>query len=613
MSISKLTSEVPGRKRLTSKEYDDLVLDIRAIDQPANSTVNIKTFGAIGDGVADDTAAIKSAIAASMCVHIPEGTYLHDGTITVPTGRKICGCGVGATILKVKDNAPANAWGLKILSAQDVRISDLSVHGNPKRLTKPYSFSGGPFGSGIIVQNSERVYIDHVNSVDWAKHCFDVSANAYGSPDKDTYLEDGRSKHVYIDSCYASGGGDDNFTTHQSDYIRISNCFSENPSGNYIPNNTNCFEIDDGSRHVQLLNVFARGGACGIQVKGHDTSPAPQDVLVNGAHIWDCNYGLDAYNTSMYGNGSDIDDGSYSKTAKNLTIKNIFISNPTVARDTGEELPFALRVRSYANVVIDNVHIMNSVEALHDDALVHLNSGVRNVSVSNIVFEGCSNFDMAVYLTFTTRKVNVRGVVAMHCTGKTSNAVLVRYTDEDTTTVSGVRFLESTNLTTLRDSDRNFSPSIGSNEISRVQTQSKSNGGIGATTTTTISHGWVEGGIDLGADEGTTWEMTCQLSGESEPTPVVQMSSRKSSGSDTSKSHEFILGTHDGSVGIVERVRYLTTGQVKFGGQVIQKLGANTTLTENGQMAFYQTNDTTLTVKVVGSDGVVRSATLTLA
>lgn len=49
------------------------------------AAVNVKDFGAVGDGVADDTAAIQAAVNASQDVYFPPGTYKTTSTITVST------------------------------------------------------------------------------------------------------------------------------------------------------------------------------------------------------------------------------------------------------------------------------------------------------------------------------------------------------------------------------------------------------------------------------------------------------------------------------------------------------------------------------------------------
>jgi len=67
-------------------------------------TVSIKDFGAVGDGVADDTARIQDAINSSplQVIHIPSGTYLVTDTITVPSGNIIVGDGAGLTTILAK-------------------------------------------------------------------------------------------------------------------------------------------------------------------------------------------------------------------------------------------------------------------------------------------------------------------------------------------------------------------------------------------------------------------------------------------------------------------------------------------------------------------------------
>lgn len=53
-----------------------------------NGFVNVKLFGAVGDGVADDTAAIALAFASSSSstIFFPQGTYKTSSTLTLPVG-----------------------------------------------------------------------------------------------------------------------------------------------------------------------------------------------------------------------------------------------------------------------------------------------------------------------------------------------------------------------------------------------------------------------------------------------------------------------------------------------------------------------------------------------
>ena len=69
-------------------------------------SLNVLDYGATGDGVTDDTAAIQAAIAAALAngksVFIPAGTYILQGTLNGGTKLKLFGEGVGLTILKKK-------------------------------------------------------------------------------------------------------------------------------------------------------------------------------------------------------------------------------------------------------------------------------------------------------------------------------------------------------------------------------------------------------------------------------------------------------------------------------------------------------------------------------
>ncbi|NNU89754.1 glycosyl hydrolase family 28-related protein [Anoxybacillus sp. CHMUD] len=73
--------------------------------------VNVKSFGAKGDGVTNDAPAIQNAINSLTnggIVYIPPGTYLIGTSLTVPSNITIRGAGMDVTILKDHSSLGAN-------------------------------------------------------------------------------------------------------------------------------------------------------------------------------------------------------------------------------------------------------------------------------------------------------------------------------------------------------------------------------------------------------------------------------------------------------------------------------------------------------------------------
>jgi len=112
----------------------------RTVNDKLQEAVSVKDFGAVGDGVTDDTAAFLAAMTASSNVYVPEGTYCVDAgnstgcLITSGTGYNVYGDGEKSVIKRFSYNPASSCINFDSGSASafidDVKFSNLKFLGD---------------------------------------------------------------------------------------------------------------------------------------------------------------------------------------------------------------------------------------------------------------------------------------------------------------------------------------------------------------------------------------------------------------------------------------------------------------------------------------------------
>lgn len=94
--------------------------------------VNVKEYGAVGDGVANDTAAFQAAIATGRSLLIPAGTYLITTALVPAVNTMWCGEGVSRTVLKGggTNKVIARVEAAHLPTTFNIAMRDFSVNGN---------------------------------------------------------------------------------------------------------------------------------------------------------------------------------------------------------------------------------------------------------------------------------------------------------------------------------------------------------------------------------------------------------------------------------------------------------------------------------------------------
>ena len=135
--------------------------------------VTPQMYGAMGDGVTDDTAAIQAALDASSYVYIPDGVYLVNGTHDgwghsdeggiKPKSNQVIELSNNA-VLKAKENKNGFYNIVNIVGVENVHIKGGKVQGI--KTTPTSSDYGSEFGCGVNVQGSKNITVEQMEIFD---------------------------------------------------------------------------------------------------------------------------------------------------------------------------------------------------------------------------------------------------------------------------------------------------------------------------------------------------------------------------------------------------------------------------------------------------------------
>jgi len=144
-----------------------------ALSNLTETLVSVKSYGAVGNGVADDTTAITNAIAASPSVYFPCGTYKTTAKISLSTNKALVGCapanhwrgGSGSKIAyygtdKAIEIKPPNATGYDTISIIDIELDGINATGSADGLvidgSNTSAYVEGVYTRGLTIKDFPR-------------------------------------------------------------------------------------------------------------------------------------------------------------------------------------------------------------------------------------------------------------------------------------------------------------------------------------------------------------------------------------------------------------------------------------------------------------------------
>jgi hypothetical protein len=385
-----------------------------------------KAYGAVGDGVTDDTAAFTSAVAAAAAVRgivrIPAGTYV--ATIAVSKGGIIIqGEGKDATIIKapitMASPAPSAVFG--IANSSNTAIKDLTIDGNRREKAgkKPTAYS-------LLLYHSDDCAIENVKVVNSTAIGIGICASKRthvlkcevddSAWQNITTLNNkvGGCEGTVIADCRATNSGLDNIQVTAVGAVTVENCYvTGSPfAGIYVAT---------GARKVTLRNNVMTRCYAGIDISwgtaggGNSGPDASEGDVVVGNHVTACqNVGIStASNGTQISNNTIFDTGLGAVQTYSLLGQKTNIVSRGRGYNVGDVLTFiGGRYVRPAQVQVTSVGVngeISSVTLPNGSTGYYL--GVYTVTPPNVIeVEGGSGTGATFDTTWNTRGLERAGI-----------------------------------------------------------------------------------------------------------------------------------------------------------------------------------------------------------
>jgi hypothetical protein len=279
-------------------EYDPAGLGAvpTTVQAKLRETVSVKDFGAVGDGVTDDTVSIQAAInslPSGGTVLFPRGTYIATSFgASAINGIRMIGDGVNATTVRLKDGS--NSSFVYFAGVNGGEFAHMTVDGNVAN--NPLGIDRTALGCG----SSKNLFFHDFHVKDCEGKGVAISSGNFATTENihlsSFSVTNCNEQAVLID---ATNGTTryvviDNFTISDTNHAGVAVGDGSTDvaiSNGVIDVGAPTFDavlVRDG-RRVSIANVIGRRGRNGLYVQCLTPAFAPQDVVVSGC-VFDENY-----------------------------------------------------------------------------------------------------------------------------------------------------------------------------------------------------------------------------------------------------------------------------------------------------------------------------------
>ena len=301
----------------------------RTVQTKLQETVSVGDFGAVGDGITDDTTAIQAALNVGGSIYLPKGTYLVTSRLTISNSTTLFGAGMGVSVIKVKStfSDPSN-FVIYVASTSNLKFDSLTVDGNL------------PANNG-----QDHLLITLGYGTDTASNVLFTNVEIKNASYTGVYLAHNAS-NVNFEACRfyyngSSGGGNGNGTgmyLEEAKNVNFTNCFFEQSwqHGAYLNagenvNVTACTFKDNGRDTVGVGAGLSYRCYVGSVVGCSMTGNTAEGLGIATSSILSPN---NIYNVTVTSNNIH-NNLSADREVQLVSVENLIFANNTVGMNDG--------------------------------------------------------------------------------------------------------------------------------------------------------------------------------------------------------------------------------------------------------------------------------------